>query len=305
MLSIDLRKKIGLDPPFRQYVPVSLRPGEIPIRASIHGSFGTMDGAWNCSVASLDPVLLVLTEQTDATSVEGLTFAGEAGRFLGELRLAIAGRCGPRREYLICAVTGRRNACVSWNKLVVNYLRYAVSAWRRPSTDRSRTVGPRLSSLLAFYIRPRPVVIVSLADVPGDRHQFPMDLVGQAPGGVLLMALRSTNVSVKTMTASSRLAICDVPLSFAPTAYELAAGHKVRRPRERPSFDVTSSPTWGLPLPACGVRIRELEVAHVEQVGSHHLFTTRVVYDADSGQPRLHHVCGFAERFAKAAPQAP
>lgn len=305
MLTGDFLRRIGLDVTIKQYAPVSFRPSEVPVTVKIHGSLGTTDGARSCSVVSLAPLRLAVTDQTDATSITALTFEGDTGVRLGELRLSMAGRCGPRSEYALCSVEGRHNNCVNSAELAANYLRYAWSAWRRRSADRYRSIGPNLWSLLVFYIRPRPVVVVSVADSDGQPHLFPMDLLGHAPDGAFLMALRSTNVSVASIRDSRRLAMCEVPASFASTAYDLAGEHKVRRRGNTLPFDVMPSPTWGLPLPARGVGLREAEVVYVEEVGSHHLFTTRIVHDVDSDQPRLHHVCGFAERLVKGSQRVP
>jgi hypothetical protein len=296
--------RLGLDVAIRQYAAVSFRPSDVPVAVKIHGSFGVIDGAQRCSVVSLAPLRLAVTGLTDAAFVHALTFENARGARFGDLRLARAGRCGPRGEYVLCSVEGHHNYCVNRIELATNYLRYASSAWLSGSPDRFRLFGANLWSLLVFYIRPRPVVIVSVSDRDGQPHLFPMDLVGHAPGGTFLMALRSTNLSVASMGNSRRVAMCEVPASFASTAYDLAAAHKVRRRAAALPFEVTSSPTWRLPLPAAGVRIREVEILHVEQVGSHHLFTTRVIHDVDSGQPRLHHVCGFAEGLVKRADPA-
>lgn len=77
--------------------------------------------------------------------------------------------------------------------------------------------------------------------------------------------------------------------SHPDTRVSRAAGEAV-------PFEVADSPTWRLPIPAQAVRVREVEVTHVEPVGSHHLFTTRIVHDSDSGAPRMRHISGFYER---------
>jgi hypothetical protein len=82
-----------------------------------------------------------------------------------------------------------------------------------------------LHSLFVFYICPRPVVLVSVAD--GDLvNIFPMDLIGSVAPGYFSLALHGTSAPTPLMERSRRIALSSVPVEQAPIAYELGKNHK-------------------------------------------------------------------------------
>jgi flavin reductase (DIM6/NTAB) family NADH-FMN oxidoreductase RutF len=293
-----LLRSLGLETAIRQYVTVGLRPNELDVRVTLERRGCVSEISSFCSVASLRPLRLLIASSSDAGEGPArLSFKENGNVFLGSLKIRPAGRCGPRASYRLYSVVSHQNACVKTIELGVNYLRYEIERLKRVrDNDQFRTAGLTLWSLLTFYTRPRPVVIVSIAD-DGPANLFPMDLLGAAEDGAFLMALRSTSPNVQMMRRTRRIAMCEVPLEFKEDVYALASGHKrLRRIGEGLPFDVVHSPAWRLPLPMVAIRLREVEVTDVVEVGSHHLFTTRVVSDAQSPNACLHHVTGFYER---------
>jgi flavin reductase (DIM6/NTAB) family NADH-FMN oxidoreductase RutF len=164
-----------------------------------------------------------------------------------------------------------------------------------------------LQALFAFYSAPRPVVLVSV------RHgeagsMFPMDLIGPTGSRWFSMALRLTSAAIPLMTASRRLALASIPLALKDAAYALGAHH-----RTLPSdpglvpLPVKPSPQFQLPV-ACGaLRVREVEIGHHYDVGSHRLFLVQTVSDsgvsaspadAEAARP-LHHVHGVCHHYLR------
>ena len=82
-------------------------------------------------------------------------------------------------------------------------------------------------------------------------------------------------------------------------AYRLGAHH--RRTQVDWStlpFGVVRSPALGLPVPHIAPRIRELEAIHIEAIGSHTFFVTRVVSDTgQTDRPLLHHTGGWHQHL--------
>jgi flavin reductase (DIM6/NTAB) family NADH-FMN oxidoreductase RutF len=293
-----LLRRFGIDPAIKRYVAIGLRPAEVDVTVLLERRGGIQDVSACCSVASLRPLRLSVASPADpGEQPADLWFEGNDRRRLGHLELQPAGRTGPGRDYKLYRVVRSQDLCVGRAELWTNYLRFEVERLKRISPkDPFPLGGLSLWSTLIFYTRPRPVVIVSVGE-PGAANLFPMDLLGLSEDGAFLMALRSTSPNVAVMRRTKRIAMVEVPLAFKDQAYALASGHaRLRDPGEAFSFEVADSPTWRLPIPAQAVGVREVEVTHVEEVGSHNLFTTRIVHDSGSDAPRLHHVSGFYER---------
>lgn len=293
-----LLRRFGIDSAIKAYAAIGLRPVEVDVTVSLERRGGVQEVSTCCSVASLRPLRLSVASPADpGAQPADLWFEGNDRRRLGHLEIRPAGRAGPGGDYKLYRVVRSQNLCVGRAELWTNYLRFEVERVRRVSSkDPFRLGGLSLWSTLIFYTRPRPVVIVSVGEA-GAANLFPMDLLGLSEDGAFLMALRSTSPNVAVMRGTKRVAMAEVPLAFKEQAYALASGHsRLRAPGEAFPFEVADSPIWRLPIPAQAVRVREVEVRHVEEVGSHHLFTTRIVHESASEAPRLHHVSGFYER---------
>jgi hypothetical protein len=293
-----LLRHLGIDPAIKRYVAIGLRPAEVDVTVSLERRGSVQDVSACCSLVSLRPLRLSVASPADpGEQPADLWFEGNDRRRLGHLEIQPAGRTGPSGDYKLYRVVRGQDFCVGRAELWTNYLRFEVERLRRISPkDPFPLGGLSLWSTLIFYARPRPVVIVSVGEA-GAANLFPMDLLGVSEDGAFLMALRSTSPNVAVMRGTKRIAMAEVPLAFKERAYALASGHsRLRGPGEALPFDVVDSPTWCLPLPAQAVRIREVEVTHVDEVGSHNLFTTRIVHDSGSDARRLHHVSGFYER---------
>jgi flavin reductase (DIM6/NTAB) family NADH-FMN oxidoreductase RutF len=302
-----LLRRIGIDPAIKRYVAIGLRPVEVDVTVSLERHGNVQDVSACCSVASLRPLRLSIASPADpGERPADLWFEGNDGRRLGHLEIQPAGRAGPGGDYQLYRVVRSQDLCVRRAELWTNYLRFEVERLRRISRkDPFPLGGLSLWATLIFYTRPRPVVIVSVGEA-GAANFFPMDLLGLSEDGAFLMALRSSSPNVPVMCRTKRIAMAEIPLAFKERAYALASGHsRLRGPGEALPFDVVDSPIWCLPVPAQAVRVREVEVTHVDEVGSHHLFTTRIVHDSGSDAPRLHHVSGFYERGQRGRERPP
>ena len=152
--------------------------------------------------------------------------------------------------------------------------------------------------LFAFYICPRPVVLVSVVD--GEFGTiFPMDLIGPVGPRSFSLALRSAAAGVSLIERSRCIALASVPPEQAPVAYALGKNHKNNSVdwRQIP-FSTTKSAAFGLPVPQFSTRVREMQVAFVRKVGTHTLFVCEVVEDLRySTGPQLCIVHGFYQSW--------
>jgi flavin reductase (DIM6/NTAB) family NADH-FMN oxidoreductase RutF len=130
-------------------------------------------------------------------------------------------------------------------------------------------------ALSTFYICPRPVVLVSVVDGNAG-NIFPMDLIGPVGGQNFTLALHGTSTAVSLMERSRRVALSGVPIEQISIAYALGKNHKKTDFRwNQVSFDLTTSPAFGLPIPEFALSVKEMEIEEVRAMGSHKLFIGR------------------------------
>lgn len=207
------------------------------------------------------------------------------------LRLLASVRLQGHVLYLV-QPEGSRNRCAPPLRRAMAY----TLAWRHAIRTRGEEglwmSPPDLRALDTYYIRPRPVFLVSV-EHGRRRNIFPMDLVGPLPSGHFTLALRVTSPSVETIERSRRIAVSSIPAHYASVVYALGAHHRKESiDWDRLSFPMSPSAKLGIPVPDEAFRVRELQVKTVESVGSHAFFRTRGIGDEHrkSGVPQLCHV---------------
>jgi flavin reductase (DIM6/NTAB) family NADH-FMN oxidoreductase RutF len=210
-----------------------------------------------------------------------LGFSDRSGdnRLLGEIQLSHAEtiRIGDRVLYLFRA-SRSTNRCLPRSVVWRRYLDFARQQRRvaeGPAPPETRMIIPEFFALSTFYICPRPVVLVSVVD-GNAANIFPMDLIGSVGGEHFTLALHGTSTAVSLMERSRRVALSDVPVGQISIAYALGQNHKKTDFRwNQLSFDLTTSPAFGLPIPEFALSVKELEIEEVRAMGSHKLFICR------------------------------
>ena len=205
-------------------------------------------------------------------------------------------------------VRGSTNRCLA-APVMAAYVRYEqmrTARYQRENPYNFQIESRDLQALFAFYCCPRPVVLVSV------RHEsassvFPMDLIGPTDSPWFSLALRLTSAAIPLMVASGRLALSSIPVSSKQAAYELGKHHRAlpADPDLLP-FDATASAVFGLTVPKDALGVREVEIVHQQNVGSHKLFLTKIVNDSRRARPEsapgdaFHHIHGAFRQFLKA-----
>jgi flavin reductase (DIM6/NTAB) family NADH-FMN oxidoreductase RutF len=157
---------------------------------------------------------------------------------------------------------------------------------------------PDLRALNVFYVLPRPVFLVSVAD--GERsNMFPMDLVAPVGADSFLLALRRTSPSVETMCACRRVVVSGAPATFKEIAYRLGSHHKKSSiDWATLPFALVSSTEFGIPRPVDATIVRELQIEQFHEISSHMLFQSRIVsQQVTSDAPQLCHVSDMYARW--------
>jgi flavin reductase (DIM6/NTAB) family NADH-FMN oxidoreductase RutF len=134
-------------------------------------------------------------------------------------------------------------------------------------------------SMNVFFICPRPVVLVSV--MHGDAGNiFPMNLFGGIGDGYFAFALNSMRNAAPLVERAGRVALSSIPFEHAGTARQLGKNHRQEFVNwDELPFRTTRSTALGLPIPEFALRVREVEIEAVRQLGSHTLFFARVIRD--------------------------
>ena len=174
-----------------------------------------------------------------------------------------------------------RNFCLPRTLLWRQYLRWAYHRWRtRDRDDPDHRLSTReVHAMFAFYICPRPVFLVSVAD--GDTSNlFPMDLLGIVGAEHFSLTLKSTSTAVPLLRQARRAALVSVPIEQTDLVYGLGPNHRKQDfVWDKTPFGVRTSPAFGLPVPDFSLRVRDMEVTDIRELGSHQFFICRIVED--------------------------
>jgi len=292
--------------PVPQWSAVAIAPPQRSISVLLFGDGGEQDVTDDHSLASLRP--LTIAFGLDAGETATLDFR-EDGRSLGTLHLtrwkSLSAGAFPITLYRIANGNHR---CLPWPWRRWHAWLQDRAAARNRSQHNFQMEPAALRHLMICYIRPRPVVLVSVS-APGHFNIFPMDLIGQI-GIHAILALRSTNISIPIMRQEKRVVLSSLPAEMKTAAYALGEHHKV--PLQDPSalpFATRPSPILGIASVAKSLRIQELHIRHSEEIGSHTIFVADIMSDEPLAPgPQLHHISGFYDvyrhRRGRAYPRA-
>jgi len=283
------------------WAPIGLPEGRQLVDVVLRSAGSSIDVTFNHVIVSLVP-LTIAVGHAGVAQGELAFIDRDGGRELGTLRLRRAPDApGDDTGLSFLEVDRGRHACLptglrAWHRLLQ-------ARWRHDGGFRMSNTA--VQHLALFYLRPRPVVLVSVDDGEND-NLFPMDLIGTLRD-TFTLALRSTSPSVATLRGSRRAAIADLPLRLQATAYALGKHHRLARiDWNSLPFEASRSMEFGLRVPVDAQRVRELSIECWYEVGSHHFFVCRVVSDLTLGsEPRLHHTCGIHRVYRQRAGSLP
>ena len=290
--------------PLPQWAPVGIIPPQAAISVSLLWNGKAAGVTENHTIASLKPltVAIGLDGTTHDLTSGTLEFVDATIREpIGSLQISrVAASHTGGAQIGFFRIVEADHRCLPWPQRPWNAMLQA-RAIRKHKKPHNFYMSPAaVQQLMIFYICPRPVVLVSVSE-EGHSNLFPMDLIGPLANDYFTLALRSTSVSVPTMAKARRLAISGMRAEHKDVVYKLGEHHK----RQFVAWDTLPLPvilTEKLNLPAIGsaLWIRELCVEDSEIIGSHMLFTCRVVSERGlSSGLQLHHTAGFHQEFRR------
>lgn len=277
MIRQQLRKLLPRQIPTWQ--PVALPAPQEDVAVHFVTSTGSRDVTANNVIAALDPLTIAIGRESpeagEASAMPVLRFTDRhGGRLLGELELHPSGEWRGTPALDLFTVRRGQQHCISW-------LHQACLRSLGRLKRRSHAVIPLAPAVVEqaaiFYLCPRPVVLVSVAD-GGQDNLFPMDLIGPVAGGDFMLALRARSDSIPMMRNSHRVALSDLPPEVWPAVRVLGGlprGQPV--PWDSLPFRAAHSARFGMRVPDAARRVRELEIQDEIQIGSHWLFRARTV----------------------------
>lgn len=203
----------------------------------------------------------------------------ERQQLLGTIGLELTAMVSMDRQQLgLFRPVSCRNYCLPRARLWARQLQYAWLRRRDRAAD-IRLAAREAHSMYVFYICPRPVVLVSVAD-GNIRNIFPMNLMGSIGNGYFCFALNSTRPATALVERAGLIALSSVPIEQTAVAYDLGKNHKKQCVDfDQLPFATRTSTALGLPVPQFSLSVREMKIAMVRKVGSHTLFVARTLHE--------------------------
>jgi flavin reductase (DIM6/NTAB) family NADH-FMN oxidoreductase RutF len=240
----------------------------------------------------------------DATQALSLSFFESGGhrQLLGKIGLRLSATIptdGP--ELHLFRTISCANYCLPRMRTYAHYLLDNYQRWKKRSS-----IEMKLSSLdsrcnATMFICPRPVALVSL--LQGDRGSiFPMNLMGPVGEGHFAFALNGKKQAALLVQQVGKLAISNVPFESIPAVRQLAGNHNRQSiDWDQLPFHTEKSSTLGIPVPEFALRVTELKVHTVRQLGSHTFFVANILNEeARADAPEFCMVHGLYQAWRQA-----
>ena len=221
-------------------------------------------------------------DDSSIRSAEHLTlhfYENSGHQRLGEIKLGFVSSLRVDSQTLcFFRAVASRNYCLPRRYLWPRSLRNSLQ--QRSAKDGDVPITARESRAMAvFYVCPRPVVLVSVADGQ-EGNMFPMNVMGPVGNGYFAFGLNSSRSAAPLVERAGRAVLSSIPFERASMATSLRTNHR------KSSIDwnqlpfATSTPQgFGVPVPDFAMRIREMQVEAIHKLGSHTLFVSKTIRD--------------------------
>jgi hypothetical protein len=182
-------------------------------------------------------------------------------------------------EFLFFEPSSSKNFCLPKWRLALHYLLHAYRQWRRDNTQGIRMTFLEQRASIVTFIRPHPIVLVSVGDRNGG-NIFPMNLCGDLGNGYFGFALRTERVAGTLIERAGRAALSSLPEEEGYLAYRMAHNHTMESiDWDKLPFATRTSKAFHIPVPEFAQRVKELELVTSTAVGSHRFFIARIIED--------------------------
>lgn len=286
---------------------IGLTDPQTEISLWLHGLNAPADVTGRYSMACAAPFTICVAfdegRKPDEKRLGNLTLKfcerGGENRVLGEIGLklvTIISSVG--LELHLFEARSSTNNCLPKIRLGAHYFFHAYSDKRMSGTSGMKMTFLEKRAAMVNFIRPHPVVLVSLLSADGG-NIFPMNIMGDLGNGYLAFALKDSRRAAHLVEQVGRIALSNLPMPQAPLAYQLAINHtKDFIDWNQLPFATKRSSVFHIPVPVFAQRVRELEVKKVHRIGSHTFFVAQIVRDETfSTEPGLCVVHGFYQAW--------
>jgi flavin reductase (DIM6/NTAB) family NADH-FMN oxidoreductase RutF len=298
-----------------QQVTVAIREPQSEIAVWLYGKDAPRDVTHLHSIACASPFTVCIPFDNIETLEErygGDKAVLELRERAGSQRLL--GKIGLRYSMAIAAgesslglfrIKSCVNYCVPRIRFWGHYLQQAYWRWRDKKVPNVRMSATDEHAMMVMFICPRPVVLVTTMEEHGG-NLFPMNLLGHLGDGYFSLALNRERQASECVKRSGRIALSSIPFEKAYLARQLARHHlQASIDWDQLPFRVKASSRFGVPVPEFALRVRELEVQTVEELGSHTFFVARVLHEeiyADG--PNFFMIHGIYQGVRMASPES-
>jgi flavin reductase (DIM6/NTAB) family NADH-FMN oxidoreductase RutF len=283
----ELVKKLVLGEALAQQSTVAIREPQDEIAVWLRGVGAARDVTQLHSIACASPFTVCISfsnmesikNECDGNKVSlELRERGGAQRLLGKigLRFNTAIQMGQISLGLFHA-RSCASYCLPKARFWAHYLQQAYWRWRDKKVPNVRMSLIDGHAMMSMFICPRPVVLVTTME--GQRgNMFPMNLMGQLGCGYFSFALNSERQASQCVKRAGRVALSSIPFEAADAARQLGKHHRMASIEWKDlPFPVKDWKGFGGPVPEFALRVREVEVEAVKELGSHTFFIGRTL----------------------------
>jgi flavin reductase (DIM6/NTAB) family NADH-FMN oxidoreductase RutF len=277
-------KKIALgEADVPQQCTVAMPDPQLEIRVWLKGSGERLDITHNHVVACASPMTVGIGVDSGQPRTRPLLeFREREGeqRLLAQVRLEKSETVsGAGQELSLFRIRSCAIYCLPRHRVWAHDLYQFFVRWRAEKNPEIPMSIRAARSMNAFFICPRPVVLVS-AMHGNSGNIFPMNLFGGIGDGYFAFALNSMRNAAPLVEHAGRVALSSIPFEHAGLARQLGRNHRLQSVNwDELPFRTTRSAALGLPIPEFALRVREMEIEAVRKLGSHTLFFARLIRD--------------------------
>jgi flavin reductase (DIM6/NTAB) family NADH-FMN oxidoreductase RutF len=278
-----------------QAFTIGLAEPQTEIAVWLHGMGEPIDVTFRHSMACADPftVCISFDKGWKAEKIERnrlwLEFCERGGqrRVLGSITLSTqeakpVPTAGP--DLALFEARNSANYCLPRARILAYYLLHRYLLWRKVDVAGIKMSFLERRAVMVMFIRPHPVVLVSLTTEAGG-NIFPMNIMGELAGGYFAFALKNSRLAARLVERAGVVALSDVPVSQTPLAYRLGINHGRQSINwEDLPFAIKPSARLGIPVPVFSHRVRELEIETSRDMGSHTFFVARLLHEERSAE---------------------
>lgn len=170
-------------------------------------------------------------------------------------------------------ITAARSQAPYLYAILMNHLVYAAKRKLRYHPKE----GKRLHDLFVYYIKPRPVFLLSVQDA-GRFDMFPVDLTGHIFENYYTLAIKSANPAIHLIKKAGGFCLSAVPLDKAELIYK----HHEQRKKgkitiDNLAFPVANSRVLKVPIPDFAITVREFQMEYSVEKGQYTLLVIKCI----------------------------